>query len=188
MFALRFSPFALLLMASLCVLCGCNPPDAPPVQAVQPIESVAPPATAPSSNPVVVEPTAVPPTTCPCNGDCTPVHFARNEAIDYATAYAVATTENRPLLVLVTARWCGACPAMEAALAQLRARGDLDRVAFTQIDLDADRETADLHTGGGPIPALVLWTRATADAPWQRKKLVGARPVDELARWLRSDP
>lgn len=54
--------------------------------------------------------------------------------LDYGDAYREWTT-GKPMVVMVSAKWCPACPGVER---QIRAIDG--RFSFTKIDFDSDRE------------------------------------------------
>jgi thioredoxin-like negative regulator of GroEL len=105
---------------------------------------------------------------------------AQRSAQTYAAAYKQSQEAGQPLLVLVGAEWCPACRQMkQAVMPQATRQGVLDRVAFAQVNTDAEPGIARQLMRGGSIPQLVLY-RKTADG-WQlTRRFVGAQSVDAI--------
>lgn len=106
------------------------------------------------------------------------------EPLSYDDAYRASRAENKPLVVLVGADWCGACRVMKnSSLPQVAKDGVLKEVAFTVVDTDKDRELAQQIMDPGSIPQLVMY-HPTADG-WQRTKLVGGQSPHTIISFLR---
>ena len=100
------------------------------------------------------------------------------EPVSYAKAYKQANETGRPLLVLVTAKWCGPCQQLKREiLPQLLEDGSLASLHFAMVDVDQERVTAQQLVRGGNIPQFVLFEQV--DGKWNRKSLVG---YNHLAR------
>ena len=89
-------------------------------------------------------------------------------------AYQRSLTTGRPLVVLVGAGWCRACRKMKnSILPQVAEVGGLNKVVFTYVDFDQQRQLASRLSRGTSIPQLIRFDRAPAG--WKSKRLVGAR-------------
>ena len=99
----------------------------------------------------------------------------------YADAHRVTTKTGKPMLVMVSAEWCGACKQMEkAVLPQLKKRGLLKKVSFAIVNADRQKTLANKLTRGGSIPQLVMYRRSGKG--WLRRRLVGGQnSLDLLA-------
>ena len=74
----------------------------------------------------------------------------------YAVAYREHTMLRKPLVVFVTAKWCGGpCKTTRAEIARAANLGD---VAFAEVDYDADSELVKAITGNSSVPQLVVFT------------------------------
>jgi thiol-disulfide isomerase/thioredoxin len=94
-------------------------------------------------------------------------------------AYHESLTTGRPLVVLVGAGWCPACQKMsKSILPQVAESGGLNKVVFTYVDFDQQRQLASRLSRGGPIPQLIRFDRTPAG--WSRKHLIGARSRREV--------
>jgi thioredoxin-like negative regulator of GroEL len=108
----------------------------------------------------------------------------------YADAYRQTTETGRPMVVLVSAEWCGACKTMEReVIPKMRQRGLFRRVSFARVDLDRQRTLGRKLTRGGPIPQLLMFRR-TGNG-WRLSRLRGgqnARTVEAfIDRGLKRD-
>jgi thiol-disulfide isomerase/thioredoxin len=108
----------------------------------------------------------------------------------YADAYRQTTKTGRPLVVLVSAEWCGACKTMEReVIPKMKQRGVFRRVSFARVDLDREKKLGRTLTRGGPIPQLLMFRRTRAG--WRLSRLRGgqnARTVEAfIGRGLQRD-
>jgi thiol-disulfide isomerase/thioredoxin len=80
----------------------------------------------------------------------------RGEA--YATAYYQAQQSNRPLVVVVGAKWCPACQRLEKdGIPGLQQAGILKKAVLALVDYDEEPKLAQKLTEGGPIPQLFVF-------------------------------
>ncbi len=106
------------------------------------------------------------------------------EAVPYAVARQKLEQTGTPMLVMVTAKWCGACRQMETTvIPQIRRRGLLGRVAYTVVDLDREPKLGRALTDGGPIPQLVLYRKTPRG--WLRRRLVGGQSPKSVEKMIR---
>lgn len=93
---------------------------------------------------------------------------------DFGQAYQQSLTTERPLVVLLGARWCSACQKMKnLILPQVAQTGGLKNVVFTYVDFDRQRQLASRLSRARSIPQLIRFDRTPAG--WKSKRLVGAR-------------
>lgn len=109
----------------------------------------------------------------------------------YADAHRAASTDGRPLVVLVGAEWCPACRTMkEGVIPQAKQQGLLDQVAFAYVNTDREPKIARQLMKGGAIPQLVVYHK-NGDR-WTRTGLVGAQSLQTIEslveRALQDDP
>jgi thioredoxin-like negative regulator of GroEL len=111
-----------------------------------------------------------------------------NPATDYPTyaeAYQEASETGKPLLIMVTATWCGPCKNMKSTiLPEVRRRGVLNEFSFGLVDVDRERKLVQQLGGTGPIPQLVCYRQGKGQ--WYRSKLVGGRGADQVEQFLRA--
>ncbi|GAB6165485.1 thioredoxin family protein [Thermostilla marina] len=111
--------------------------------------------------------------------------LAVNADTSYANAYRSSMETGRPLVVLVGAEWCPACRTMKTeVLPVLEKRGELKRVAFAQVDYDAEGKLARELTNGGAIPQLLVFEHNNG-RDWKVRRLIGSQPVEKVVRFLR---
>lgn len=102
---------------------------------------------------------------------------------DYRTAFAECQQTGKPLLVLVTAKWCPACQALrKTTIPRLTKEGRLNHLAFAVVDADEDRELAQRLMRGVTIPQMILFSQANGN--WQRDYMVGVQPEQEMLHFL----
>ena len=90
----------------------------------------------------------------------------------------------KPMVVMVSAEWCGACKEMEKnVLPQIEKRGLLKRVSFAIVDADRQRTLARKLTRGGPLPQLVLFRRNGKG--WLRRKLIGGQSRVTVEKFIK---
>jgi glutaredoxin len=100
-------------------------------------------------------------------------------ATDYSTAYARAQ-QGKPLVMLVSASWCGPCKAMRAAI-------DGAGLDYVYIDVDKEHQLASRLTGGNlGLPQLVVY-RKTGDS-WTRRILAGKQDIKKIRAFLEERP
>jgi thioredoxin-like negative regulator of GroEL len=95
-----------------------------------------------------------------------------NGAGSYEQAYREAERTGQPMLILVGADWCGACRSMKMeTLPNMTRNGDLKRVVFANVNLDAEPQLAGQLMRGGSIPQLLMFSKS-ADG-WTRTQIIG---------------
>jgi len=90
----------------------------------------------------------------------------------YATAYHQARQSNRPLVVVVGAKWCPACQKLEKeGVPGLQQAGVLKKAVLALVDYDEEPELAQKLTEGGPIPQLFVFH--PTENGFQGQRMVG---------------
>jgi thiol:disulfide interchange protein len=111
----------------------------------------------------------------------TPVVIA-NAPASYEEAIEQARAENKPVLLIFTASWCGPCQQMKKSVypsAPVQAVANRLIWLTVDVDLPANQSLTQKHGISG-IPALVI-----IDANGRSKsKISGGRSPADLARWL----
>lgn len=90
----------------------------------------------------------------------------------YATAYHEARQSNRPLVVVVGAKWCPACQRLEKeGVPGLQQAGIFKKAVLALVDYDEEPELAQKLTEGGPIPQLFVFH--PTENGFQGQRMVG---------------
>ncbi len=101
----------------------------------------------------------------------------------YTDAHRVSTRTGKPMVVMVSAEWCGPCQKMQkTVLPQVKKQGLLQKVSFAIVNVDRERKLARKLTGGGPVPQLVMFRRSGKG--WLRRKLVGGQSVQAVEKFI----
>ncbi len=107
----------------------------------------------------------------------------KDESLDYKTAFYRAKEGDKPLLVLVTAQWCGPCQILKAkALPELKLKGAFSRFHFATIDYDQEPALAQNLIGERGIPQFILFEKH--EDKWSRRYLIGAQTTPEIEEFL----
>jgi thioredoxin-like negative regulator of GroEL len=118
-----------------------------------------------------------------CDGEpVTAVMTAEVRELTYAEAYHSAIQQHRPLLVLVGAKWCPPCQAMERDVPAWRRQGVLKGVVLGLLDLDAEPALGRALTDGGALPQVILYEEPWRVGPWRRA--IGYRTVEQVRTFV----
>ena len=105
------------------------------------------------------------------------------EPVSYTQAFNQAKKTGRPILVLVTAKWCGPCQLLKRNTLPTLLESDSFRgLHFAMVDVDEDRNLAQQLTQGGNIPQFILYEKV--DGQWSRTSLVGNEPPQKIANFV----
>lgn len=105
---------------------------------------------------------------------------------NYAAAYRTVMEANRPLVVLVSAQWCGPCQLLKhTVLPDPRIRKLLKECACAIVDVDEQPRLARKLGGSGGVPLLVVYRKTKKG--WKRRELRGYQSVESLQRFIGTD-
>ncbi len=111
--------------------------------------------------------------------------FAQSEQtiLDYTSAYKLAQAGEKPMLVLVTATWCGPCQQMKATtLPELFKKGTFDKLHFAMVDYDAEPTVANALVGDRGVPQLVLFQKVNDQ--WVRSYVAGMQSAENVESFI----
>lgn len=101
----------------------------------------------------------------------------------YADAYHQASKTGRPMVVLVSAEWCGACKTMEReVIPKMKQQGVFRQCSFARVDLDRERKLGRTLTRGGPIPQLLMYRRTRGG--WLLSRLRGGQSARTVRAFI----
>jgi thioredoxin-related protein len=107
------------------------------------------------------------------------------QSLDYATAYKNAQSGDKPLLVLVTAKWCPPCQSMKKnTIPQLIEKSTFKGLHYTNVDLDKESKVARQLIGSRGVPQLILFEKKNGN--WTRKFLSGYNSVASVEKFVRN--
>lgn len=101
----------------------------------------------------------------------------------YNSAYTTAAKENKPLVVMVGAKWCPACQQMDKYVIPIaRQRGLFQKVVYAHVDVDVDREDGQKLAAGGSLPQFIVYQKRPEG--WFSNKLIGYRTIEEIETFM----
>lgn len=96
----------------------------------------------------------------------------KKEPQSYEAAFAKASKENKPLMVVVGARWCASCQILKKeTIKPMQDAKKLDKVVLTYVDKDDRPELAEKLMKGETLPQIVVYTKK--EGSWKRFSLTG---------------
>ena len=93
----------------------------------------------------------------------------------YDQAYHKSLKTGRPLLALIGAPWCIACPRAHQLVPRLHKLGE-----YGYINCDQDREFAQKVADYGPIPRLAIYRRVKDH--WEKTVVVDANKIEDFIK------
>ncbi len=104
----------------------------------------------------------------------------------YADAYRVSVDSKRPMLILLTAKWCAPCRAFKAdVLEPMRLRNEFKPFVFVEIDIDGDPANAKQVMDEIRVPQLVILS-SMLDRPEREFGSISRERVIGFLRRVRS--
>ena len=108
---------------------------------------------------------------------------AVRKPVDYKTAYQRAQKGDKPLLVLVTAKWCPPCQVMKSTtIPQLLKKEAFKDFHFAAVDVDKERELAWKLVEDRSLPHLIVFEKE--NDKWTRRYLQGAQSVAQVEAFV----
>ncbi|MBX3421081.1 MAG: thioredoxin family protein [Pirellulaceae bacterium] len=108
---------------------------------------------------------------------------ASSKPATYEEALQQAQNENKPLLVLVGAKWCVACEVMKReTIEPMKASGELKDVIVAYIDKDQRPELAQQLMKGETLPQIVMFSKEKDQ--WRRLSLTGMQSKTRMNELL----
>ena len=105
------------------------------------------------------------------------------QPLDYEAAFAKAQDEQKPLMILVGARWCASCQVMKReTIEPMIHTGELDQVVLTYVDKDERPELAEQLMKGDTLPQIIVFTKSSGN--WKRLSLTGMQSEKRMAELL----
>ncbi len=108
---------------------------------------------------------------------------AQKAPLEYEAALQKAQKEEKPLLVLVGARWCASCQIMKKdTIEPMQKSGELDNVVITHVDKDKRPELAEQLMKGQTLPQIVVYSKRSG--VWKRFSLTGMQSKNRMQELL----
>ncbi len=100
--------------------------------------------------------------------------------LSYEDAFAKAQQEDKPLLILVGARWCASCQVMKRdTIEPMKESGELKDVVVTYLDKDERPELAEQLMKGQTLPQIVMFSKESGK--WKKFSLTGMQSRTRMA-------
>ena len=105
---------------------------------------------------------------------------------NYAEAYRKSQVEGKPLLVIVSAKWCPACHTLkDTTIRDLETTGQLTEVNLAVVDRDVEPELAKQLMREQKIPQIIVFSKSNSGR-WERSQLIGYQPQGPVRNLIRS--
>lgn len=105
---------------------------------------------------------------------------------NYAEAYRKSQVEGKPLLVIVSAKWCPACHTLkDTTIRDLETTGQLTEVNVAVVDRDVEPELAKQLMREQKIPQIIVFSKSNS-GHWERSQLIGYQPQGPVRNLIRS--
>lgn len=105
---------------------------------------------------------------------------------NYAEAYRKSQVEGKPLLVIVSAKWCPACHTLkDTTIRDLETTGQLTEVNVAVVDRDVEPELAKQLMREQKIPQIIVFSKSNSGR-WERSQLIGYQPQGPVRNLIRS--
>jgi thiol:disulfide interchange protein len=109
--------------------------------------------------------------------------LAVDNPTDYKIAYQNAQNGDKPLLVLVTAKWCPPCQVMKSTtIPTLMAKQAFKDFHYATVDLDAEEALARQLIGNRGVPQLILYEKH--NDKWVRRYLRGMQTPETVEAFV----
>ncbi len=97
---------------------------------------------------------------------------AVNKPLTYEEAIQQSQKENKPILILIGAKWCASCELMKRdTIEPMKSAGELKDVIVTYVDKDERPELAQQLMKGETLPQVVVFCKDSDQ--WRRLSLTG---------------
>lgn len=105
------------------------------------------------------------------------------QPLSYEEALQRAQEENKPILILIGAKWCAACEVMKReTIEPMKNSGELKDVIVTYLDKDQRPELAQQLMKGEMLPQVVMFCREQDQ--WRRLSLTGMQSKPRMLELL----
>jgi len=105
------------------------------------------------------------------------------QPMDYKTAYQKAQAGDKPLLILVTAKWCPPCQIMkQTTIPELMKKKAFKDFHYSAVDLDKEQALARQLIGTRGVPQLIMYEKH--ENKWIRRYLRGAQTAQTVEAFV----
>jgi thiol-disulfide isomerase/thioredoxin len=102
---------------------------------------------------------------------------------DYERAYREANTLDKPMFVLVGAKWCKPCNEMQSTtIPELQKSGDFNNVSYVHVDYDENPQFASQLMQNGDIPQCVIYKKRFGK--FLTRRMFGFRTAQEVRSFI----
>lgn len=106
-----------------------------------------------------------------------------DKPLNYEAAFARSQKEDKPLLIIVGARWCASCQIMKkSTIEPMKESGELKKVVVTYVDKDERPELAEKLMKGSTLPQIIVFNKRQGS--WKRFSLTGMQSKQRMNELL----
>jgi len=101
--------------------------------------------------------------------------------MDYDAARLDSDANGKPLVVVVSATWCGPCQKLKGTIKQLQSEKELEGINYTTVEIEEPVGRA--LASGTSIPQIVIFQKV--DGEWTRERIRGNQPRETMRALFR---
>lgn len=94
----------------------------------------------------------------------------------YEDEYNYCIKNNKPLVCVLTAKWCGPCKIMHKIFEKIKYR-------HCNIDIDEEADLVDKLTDDKRVPQIIVYYKNKSG--WHRKQMIGIHTQKEIERFIK---
>lgn len=111
------------------------------------------------------------------------VNGVSSKPLSYEEALQQAQKDNKPIMIVVGAKWCAACEMMKReTIEPMKADGKLNDVIVTYLDKDQRPELAQQIMKGETLPQIVMFSKEKDQ--WRRIAVTGLQNKERMQELL----
>lgn len=104
-------------------------------------------------------------------------------ADEFSAAYARSVANDRPLVVVLGAKWCPACVVMKnSVIPEVAKKGGLKDVEYVYVDVDSQPQLTKKIARGSAIPQLLRFEKQ--GDKWDSKYLIGGQTAEKVTEFI----
>lgn len=107
----------------------------------------------------------------------------KSKVVSYTEAYNESIKKDQPLMVIMTASWCGPCQVLKnKVIPSMFMKDKLNDVSVAFIDIDGEAELATKMRSSSSVPEIILFKKRAGK--WSRKQVFGLQSEESLEKLI----